>query len=328
VVKDFSVLFVGTPGPFATVPLTALASNYRLVGIVESAPRGFNFVSARALGGYMQRWLGSNSLYRLAKQFNCPYFFYTPENKAGLLSFLNSTHPDIGCVASMNQLLPAAAIHIPRLGFINLHPSLLPDLRGPHVWTWLYYYNERQSGVSIHQIDELEDHGDILKQESFPIFTGMSPTLLVETAIRVGTKLLLEALAEIQAGQSHPIPNAAVGPTHRARRIKPGEKLFPYRNWDIKQTYHFIQGAHPWYTPFSPAQRGWGWIDWQAVSYASNDSPPSAGKDGNIALDAHGFYFVHPDGKIRLRPKINGGRLVITALLIIAIINFLFTLNP
>jgi methionyl-tRNA formyltransferase len=328
VVKDFSILFIGTPSPFATVPLKALASNYRLAGIIESAPRGFKFGSIQTLPLFLQRWFDSNSLYRLAKQFNCPYFFYSPENTAGLLTFLHNTHPNLGCVASMNQLLPAAAIHILPLGFINMHPSLLPDLPGPHVWTWLYYYNEHQSGVTIHQIDEKEDHGNILKQSSFPIFSGMSPSLLVETSIGLGTKLLLEALAEIRSGQSHPIPNSAVGPIHRARRIKPGEMLFPYRDWDIEHTYHFLQGVRPWYSPFSPAQHVWGWIDWQAVSFKSSNRLTSTDQDGSIGLDAHGFYFAHPQGKIRLRPEINGLRLIITVLLMIAVINFLFTRNP
>ncbi len=323
--KDLSILFIGTPALFATTSLKAINSLYHLAGIVESAPRGFNKQGLLAsLFLRIRRYFQAHSLWRLARQMGLPYFYYTQDDTAGLINFIERIQPNLGCVVSMNHLLPTDVLKMPQLGFINLHPSLLPDLRGPHVWTWLYYYNDSRGGVTLHRLDALEDHGDILKQADFPIFNGMPPDLLVSTSANLGAELLLEGLYEMTEGTLETHPQPFFEHLRRARRIKPTEDLFPYHQWTPAHCYHFLQGARPWYTPFSSRQRLWGCIDWLAIAYET--APQQPGGNDSIRFDRCGFYFSHPAGKIRLHLKINFFRVTLYLCFLLAVINILFNL--
>ena len=255
----------------------------------------------------------------MAKRLHCPYFFYSRDKQEAFLNFITPLHPEIGVIASMNHLLPAVAFSIPPLGFINLHPSLLPDLPGPHVWTWLYYYNDRLGGVTIHQVDSGEDSGPILKQAAFPIFPGMNPGTLIKTAIHLGTSLLLDVLQDIQTSGIKPIPTGAPPIIRRARRLKKGENLFPFTSWDLEHTYHFLQGARPWYSPFKLKQKTLGILDWKAASFST--TRVNATHVGFIHWDRRGFYFAHPQGKIHLKLQASVLHLVCFSLLLIAVIN-------
>ena len=320
---DFSILFIGTGSFFAAHPLKAVSQIYPLAGIVESARRGFDSQSPfQRLALWLEQRFAPFSLYRIAKQSGVPYYFLLKEDQASFLEFLESVKPDIGLIASMNRLLPGAALSVPGCGFINMHPSLLPDLRGPQVWPWLYYYNDRQGGVTIHQVDEGEDSGPILKQESFPVFPGMPPERLIDTAVRLGTRLLLQALEDIRLGQVQPLPQPTPGRIRRARRLKKEENLFDYAAWDLEHAYHFLQGVRPWYSPFKLKQRTFGVLDWKPTGFSP--SAAAANHPGEIRLDWRGFYFSHSQGKIRLKLTVNGYYFVLFLLLVFACLNLLF----
>jgi methionyl-tRNA formyltransferase len=322
VARDFTVLLIGTSSAFAAYPLKAISQVYPLAGIVESARRDFNSHSLLPrLAFKLEQWLAPHSLWRMARQLKVPYYLYLKEDKAPFIQFLKWTQPDVGVVVSMNHLLSDQALSIPRCGFINMHPSLLPDLRGPHVWTWLYYGNDRQGGVTINRTDSGEDSGDILKQESFPIFSGMPPERLMDISIRLGTRLLLEALEDIRQGKSIPIPQPVYQELRRARRLKKEEHLFPYRSWDLEHTYHFLQGARRWYSPFKLKKGSGEVLDWIPTGFLP--SPVEENKIGTIRMDWRGFYFSHPQGKIRLKLSIRPLALFLFLLLVFAGVNFL-----
>jgi len=318
--SDFSVLLIGTSAPFAVYPLKAIAQVYPLAGIVESARRDFDsHAPLQRLNLKFAQWLGPHSLWRLAKQLHVPYYFYNKADNDSFLNFLKSVHPDIGVIASMNHLLPAQSLSIPRCGFINMHPSLLPDLRGPHVWTWLYYFNDREGGATISRVNAGEDSGDVLQQESFPIFSGMTSQHLVNTSIHIGTRLLLQSLEDIRQGKSKNIPQPARPLLRRARSLVKGENLFHYRSWDLEHTYHFLQGVSPWYSPFKLKLGSVEIMDWVATGFSP--SPLKGHRVGTIAIDWRGFYFTHAQGKIRLKLKIRLYYFLLFLLLDFALVN-------
>ncbi|MBF0651492.1 MAG: formyltransferase family protein [Dysgonomonas sp.] len=80
--------------------------------------------------------------------------------------------PDILIIYKMPFLLPKNIFSLPKFGSINIHPSLLPDYRGPNPWFWVYYNMETMGGITIHRVDKYEDHGEILIQKHFDIELG------------------------------------------------------------------------------------------------------------------------------------------------------------
>lgn len=69
---------------------------------------------------------------------------------------------DVGVVAAYGKIIPAEIINLPRLGILNIHPSLLPKYRGPTPIQTTILNGEKETGVTIIKIDEEVDHGPIL----------------------------------------------------------------------------------------------------------------------------------------------------------------------
>jgi methionyl-tRNA formyltransferase len=103
--------------------------------------------------------------------------------------------PDLIVVSSFNQILPREIISIPRLGVINLHPSLLPKYRGPTPTAWVLMNGEKETGVTVHFIeDERIDSGRIITQGRLEIVpSDTDGTLRCKLAIQ-SEEVLAEAI--------------------------------------------------------------------------------------------------------------------------------------
>lgn len=310
--ETLRVVFLGTSSDFSMIPLKKILRAHKVIGIVESGARG---CQERDLSVWKKalEWLfalaGKPSLWAFARRKRLPYFYLCRGNESSLKEFLNSLQPDVGCIASFNQLLPSEIIRQPRLGMVNFHPSLLPLYRGPNVWFWQYFCNDRTGGATIHQVDEGEDTGDILKQESFPIPIGMDVKALRRTIIRLGAQLMVETLSELARGKARPQAQRHLPCPQRARRLAPGEDLFRWQEWGLEHCYHFLRGLGSCYRLLNRSHGIWGAFPWKA--YGMEKGKPSL--PGKIMFDRAGFYFAHPQGKIRLRLAVNPVRLALLA---------------
>ena len=102
---------------------------------------------------------------------------------------------DVAIVVDYGKILPKSILDIPKRGFLNVHPSLLPRLRGASPMRSAILTDERETGVTIIQIDEQMDHGPIVAQkkvvvESWPTHLADMERILVQE----GGKLLAEML--------------------------------------------------------------------------------------------------------------------------------------
>jgi methionyl-tRNA formyltransferase len=121
------------------------------------------------------------------------------------LSQLQSDTWDAFVVASYGKILPKALLDIPKFGTINLHPSLLPKLRGPSPIRSAILEDAKQVGVSIMILDDKMDHGPLLGQKVIPTpewpMRGRELDALLS---REGAQLLAEALPQYFAGEIKP----------------------------------------------------------------------------------------------------------------------------
>jgi methionyl-tRNA formyltransferase len=114
--------------------------------------------------------------------------------------------PDAICVACFPYRLPQDIIRIPRLGSLNVHPSLLPDNRGPDPLFWTFRRGDAFTGVTIHLMDAGLDTGPILLQKRLEVPDGISELLLEQQLAGCGAELLREALTGLAAGRVQPAP--------------------------------------------------------------------------------------------------------------------------
>ncbi|MBQ8927996.1 MAG: methionyl-tRNA formyltransferase [Oscillospiraceae bacterium] len=122
------------------------------------------------------------------------------------LEALRRIAPDCIVVAAYGQILPKEILELPRYGCINLHASLLPKYRGAAPIQHCILAGEKESGVTIMQMAEGLDTGDMLLQGRVKITEDETADELHDELARVGAGLALEALAQLEAGTAVPVP--------------------------------------------------------------------------------------------------------------------------
>lgn len=128
-----------------------------------------------------------------------------PRTAAALAAFA----PDVICVACFSRRVPSAILRVPRLGCLNVHPSLLPANRGPDPLFWTFRNGDAETGVTIHVMDEGLDSGPIIAQRTIPVEAGITKMELEHICATVGGDLLLEALGGLAEGRLSPQPQDA-----------------------------------------------------------------------------------------------------------------------
>lgn len=180
----------------------------------------------------------------LAEQYGLPvlqpHSVRTPEFMAQLAEL----GPDILVVVAYGKILPLALLRLPRLGAINVHASLLPKYRGAAPVQWAVIHGEAESGVTIMQLDEGMDTGDILLTRHAAIGPMETSGELFVRLATLGAEALSEALAQIKSGQNVPTPQdhslASVAPMLRKEQ--------GHLDWRLpaKSLHNLIRGLDPW----------------------------------------------------------------------------------
>lgn len=113
---------------------------------------------------------------------------------------------DAGVVAAYGRILPDWMLSAPRLGCINVHSSLLPKYRGAAPINWAIAQGERETGLTIMQMDAGLDTGAMLSQRSIPIGAEETAADLTPRLSELGAELLVETLSKLEHGEITPQP--------------------------------------------------------------------------------------------------------------------------
>jgi methionyl-tRNA formyltransferase len=126
----------------------------------------------------------------------------TPDRPRGeeFLSLIRDLRPDISVVVAYGHILTREVLDVPRLGSINLHSSLLPELRGAAPINWAIARGHEKTGVTVMRMVEAMDAGPIIHQAAEPILPDESAGELTLRLSEVGAAVLVEALALLSAG--------------------------------------------------------------------------------------------------------------------------------
>lgn len=126
----------------------------------------------------------------------------TPQKPRGpeFLNEIRALSPDISVVVAYGHILGLDVLHLPPSGSINIHASLLPELRGAGPVNWAVLEGMETTGVTIMRMVEAMDAGPILLQRSVPIGPTETASELGARLSEVGVEALVEALAGLEAG--------------------------------------------------------------------------------------------------------------------------------
>lgn len=159
--------------------------------------------------------------------------------------------PEAAVIIAYGQIIPQRLLEIPRLGWINLHASLLPKYRGAAPIQRAILNGELRTGVTTMKIDAGLDTGPILKQESFDILPDETAPELSRRLADLGAGLTADTLLELAAGKLTSTPQDPFRAT-LAPPLRKEEGLIDWRR-RADQIYAQIRAFDPWpgaYTHF------------------------------------------------------------------------------
>ncbi len=130
-----------------------------------------------------------------------------PENLKEIESkFLLSLKPDLGISSAYGKIIPKKILDIPKKGFLNLHPSLLPKYRGPSPIQTAILNGDKETGATIMLMDKKIDHGPILAQKKIKIKPNIIYKELEKELAEIGSNLLLKTIPKWLEGKIKPKP--------------------------------------------------------------------------------------------------------------------------
>ncbi|MEC7939617.1 MAG: methionyl-tRNA formyltransferase [Pseudomonadota bacterium] len=190
--QSLRIVFAGTPD-FAARHLAALLSSEHEVIAVYTQPD-------RPAG--RGKKLTASPVKNIALENNIPV--YQPENFKSdeAKQELADLNADIMVVVAYGLLLPQVVLDTPRLGCINVHGSILPRWRGAAPIQRSIWAGDKETGVTIMQMDIGLDTGDMLSIATLPIEATDTSASMYEKLAGLGPDALVECLADIASGKA------------------------------------------------------------------------------------------------------------------------------
>ncbi len=155
---------------------------------------------------------------------------------------------DLALIVAYGLILPKNIIESTKFGCINIHPSLLPKYRGATPIQSALLNGDKKSGVTIIQMDEGVDSGDILLQEEYDLGEGDDYPVLAAKFADIGSRLAVKAIQEIGNSESKPAPQDHQKATFSKKILKSDAKID--LDQDLREILNKIRAFSDFMTSF------------------------------------------------------------------------------
>lgn len=257
-VPPLRVLFLGLPGVLAEVVLGGLLARRAAVAavvvplgsvpqLVPVSRQALTRIEPPASHLLLAAPAAPRSLPGLAWAANVPLYAAHPMRSPEIPAAVRAIDADVAVVACYAERIPRAVLEIPRHGFLNIHPSLLPKYRGPAPLFWQLRDGVESFGVTVHLMDERFDSGDMAAQSQVAIPDGATGPEADAVLGQAGTTLLLTVLEKLAAGTLQCRPQK--GPSSRAPRPSISDFEIPV-SWTARHAFNFMRGTEEWNQPY------------------------------------------------------------------------------
>jgi methionyl-tRNA formyltransferase len=287
------IIFAGTP-EFAAVALQALHQAGFEIPLVLTQPD-------RPAGRGMQLQASPVKQYALAhgmpvaQPVSLRLDGKYPDIAKDAHELLQATPHDVMVVAAYGLILPKSVLHIPRLGCINIHASLLPRWRGAAPIHRAIEAGDVETGVTIMQMEEGLDTGPMLAMEKLPILPMETTAALHDKLAFLGGRMIVDAMRGLQQGNPAATPQPEQGANYAAKISKEEAHL------DFSQSAEVLARKVWAFNPFPAAA---GMVDgvtikfWQAAPLATQ-APATPGQV--LVANAHdGVLIACGNGVLRV----------------------------
>jgi methionyl-tRNA formyltransferase len=186
------IIFIGT-SQFAVPALENLIKNdYNIISVITAPDKPVG----------RKQTITPLPVKQTALKYKLPIL--QPEKISEISSKIATLAPDLIIVAAYGQLISKSILDIPRLGCLNLHPSLLPKYRGPSPIQTAILNGDKTTGVTIILMDEKIDHGPIISQKEITIASDENYQTLEKKLAETAADFLIEILPRYIQGEIKP----------------------------------------------------------------------------------------------------------------------------
>lgn len=277
--NELRVLFFGMLGLFSLPPLqTMIEAGISVRGVVVPGEnrvetiRELKSVTARpelAEGAVSHLLLTSRktNIVHLAWQHQIPVYEVSRLDAAETVQTLSDLDADVACVACFNKRIPTRLLRLPQYGFFNIHPSLLPQFRGPAPLFWTFRAGSQNTGVTVHMMDTGLDTGDIANQAPLTLPDGISGAKADRITGKLGGQLFVKTLTQLAQGTFSPTPQPSGGST------QPWPQAEDFRipvSWSAQRAFNFMHGTIEFGQPYVIELKEEKVLAKTAVSYQKN----------------------------------------------------------
>lgn len=228
--KDIKIVFFGTPEFSVKILETMDGAGFTPMAVVtaQDKPKGRKMILSPTP---VKEWAQK-------KDIKIEHDFFN----------LKSLEADLFVVASYGKILPKEILEIPKHGTLNVHPSLLPELRGPSPIQTAILEGKKETGVTIMLMNEKMDEGPLLTNCKLQIANNVTFKELENYLAELGGKLLIETIPNWINGKIKPQPQNNKKATY-SKIIKKSDGEI---NWDepIEKNYNKIRAFTPWPSAF------------------------------------------------------------------------------
>ncbi|MFI8686323.1 methionyl-tRNA formyltransferase [Rossellomorea sp. NPDC077527] len=292
------VIFMGTPDFSVPVLQSLIDEKYDVIAVVTQPDRPVG----------RKRTLTPPPVKVAAEKHGIPV--YQPEkikNEEELNQVL-ALKPDLIVTAAFGQILPNALLEAPKYGCINVHASLLPELRGGAPIHYSILQGKEKTGITIMYMVEKLDAGDIISQVEVEIEERDHVGTLHDKLSVAGAKLLIETIPSLLRGEISPVKQDDEKATF-ARNIKREQEKIDWTKTG-KEIYNHIRGLHPWpvaYTTLAGSVMKVWWGEKVDITPSSPGEILRVEEDGFIVSTGNSVGIkitdLQPSGKKRMTAK-------------------------
>jgi methionyl-tRNA formyltransferase len=290
------VLFMGMQGQFSRIVLARLlTADVTVVGIGvdgRGEPDPLQYLPPQTPVGdlLLATPYLHPSLIHLGWQAQIPVWQVGKVTADSLIDTWQPLQPDVGVVACFSQRLPERLLNLPRYGFLNLHPSLLPHFRGPEPLFWTFRAGVQQTGVTLHWLDAGLDTGDIASQSPLTLPLGIDGITAERQTAELAAELLIEGLQQLANDHLPRTPQPTGGSYHSFPTAADFE--IP-TSWPARRAFHFMRGTSHWQRPYTIVlPDGEKIVAKTAVAYSEQMGDETAGMNGRAIPFNPGFLWV------------------------------------
>lgn len=182
-----------------------IPSDYGTAFLLHLIERHVNLVAAVCSARWQRTHPKADLVARIAGHLGRPVEVTADANADAFVRCLKGYAPDVVVMASFDQILTAPTLEVPRRGWLNVHPSLLPRHRGPEPIYWTIANGDPEAGITVHLTVPRIDAGPILAQRRVEVLPTDTAGTLSKRLVMEGLDALDETLAALRKATARPI---------------------------------------------------------------------------------------------------------------------------